>query len=301
MEYPNRKRGQDHDLYEASYMPDRAPVRWPNEAKLALWIAPIVEFFPLNMDPKPFMPPGGMARIYPDYWNYTLTDYGTRVGTYRVMKAVADRKLTATVAMSSRLAELYPRLADDCLEAGFEIIAHGRDMGHMHGDHLEEGEERSIIEGARDSLSGVLGHPPKGWLSPAMALSSNTTRLVAEAGFEYTCDWINDELPFAFASGAPGLHAMPLGYELSDTRIIEEYKRPPWDYSRQIMDAADFLYAEACKKQSGRLLALPLHPRIIGTPQRISAFEEVLDHILAKGDVWCASGSEILNAWKAQQ
>ena len=302
LEYPGRKRGQDHDLYGASFLPDRKPVEWPGGARVAVWLVPVLEFFPFDMNPRPepFMPPGGLARLYPDYWNYTLADYGIRVGLYRVIKAIRERGLTATVAMSSRLAELYPAVARDCREAGFEIAAHGRDMGHLHGDHLSEEDERALVIGARDTLAGVLESAPRGWYAPAGALSRNTTRLVAEAGFDYTCDWVSDELPFAMTGGATGLHAMPLGFELSDQRLIEEYKRPAWDYAEQLIDAFDFLHDEAGRK-GGRLLALPLHPRLIGAPHRIAALEQTLDHMARTGGIWCATGGEILDAWKAQQ
>ena len=74
LEYPGRKRGQDHDLYGASFLPDRKPVEWPGGARVAVWLVPVLEFFPFDMNPRPepFMPPGGLARLYPDYWNYTL-------------------------------------------------------------------------------------------------------------------------------------------------------------------------------------------------------------------------------------
>jgi peptidoglycan/xylan/chitin deacetylase (PgdA/CDA1 family) len=300
LEYPGRKRGQDHDLYEASFLPDRKPVEWPGGARVALWIVPVLEFFPMNMDPKPISPPGGMARIYPDYWSYTLADYGTRVGIYRVIKALRDRGMTASVAISGRLAELYPAVAEDCLKAGFELMAHGRDMGHLHGDHLSESEEGDLVEGARDAIGKIAGKAPQGWLSPAMALSRNTTRLVAEAGFGYTADWISDELPFPMTGPAAGLCAMPLAYELSDLRLIGEYRRMAWDYTEQLLDAFAFLSTEA-GRQGGRMLALPVHPRLIGAPHRIGAFEAALDGMAETGAVWCATGSDILAHWKGQQ
>ncbi|WP_424987072.1 polysaccharide deacetylase family protein [Microbulbifer sp. S227A] len=302
MQYPNRKRGQDHDLYAPSYLPDRPPVTWPNGARVAIWLVPILEFFPFNMDPKPepLMPPGGLARLYPDYWNYTLADYGIRVGMYRLIRAIRERGMTATTAVSARLAELCPTVIRDCQAAGFEIAAHGRDMGHLHGDHLSETEERALITGARDALATVLGAAPGGWYAPAGALSRNTSRLVAEAGFAYTCDWVSDELPVPMTGDAQGMHAMPLGFELSDQRLIEEYKRPAWDYAEQVIDAFEYLHDEA-GRAGGRLLALPLHPRLIGAPHRISSLEQVLDHIQSRGDTWCATGQQILDHWKGQQ
>ncbi len=41
-----------------------------------------------------------------------------------------------------------------------------------------------------------------------------------------------------------------------------------------------------------------LHPQIIGIPGRAQMLEELLDVMLAKGDVWFATGIEIANWWK---
>lgn len=301
MTYPNRRAGMDHDLYDASFLPDRAPVLWPGGRRLAVWLVPVVQVFPLNMAPKPLVPPGGMTRPYPDYWNYTLQDYGNRVGIYRILDALAARGLRSSAAVSGALADKYPDLLRDLGSAGCEIVAHGQDMGTLHAPHLSVDDEAAIIASVRDRLAQAIGSAPRGWLSPGMVLSHETTRLVAEAGFAYTCDWVNDELPYRMAGPATGLVAMPLGYELSDLRLMLDYKHMAWEYERQVLDALAYLLAEAQRANSGRVLALPLHPWLVGTPQRIGALERILDAVVAEADVWVASGEEILSAWEAGQ
>jgi peptidoglycan/xylan/chitin deacetylase (PgdA/CDA1 family) len=299
--YAHRKPGMDHDLYPASYLPDRKPVLWPGGRTLAVWIVPVVEVFPLNMTPEPINPPGGMTRPYPDYWNYTLQDYGNRVGLYRILDALAARGMPATAAVNAVLADKYPAVLRDLVAAGCEIAAQGRDMGTIHGEHMAEADEAAVIAQARDRLAQATGTAPAGWMSPAMALSRNTTRLVAAAGFRYTCDWVNDELPFRMTGPAAGLAAMPLGYELSDLRLMLEYRQMAWDYEQQVIDALAFLSQEAGKAQAGRVLALPLHPWLVGTPHRIGALERILDAVAATEGTWVATGADILSAWEAQQ
>ena len=60
LEYPWRRHGMDHDRYDWSILPRRKKVAWPNGARIALWITPLVEWFPLDMKGKPFKPPGAM-------------------------------------------------------------------------------------------------------------------------------------------------------------------------------------------------------------------------------------------------
>ena len=131
-EYPFRRPGMDHARYAYSNLFERKAVQWPGGARVALWIVPTLEFCPLDMASKSVKPPGGLERPYPDYWNYTLRDYGNRVGFARVFRALEERKLQASVAMSSRLAERYPHVLHEVNRLGFELVAHGIDMNHIH-------------------------------------------------------------------------------------------------------------------------------------------------------------------------
>ena len=72
------------------------------------------------------------------------------------------------------------------------------------------------------------------------------------------------------------------------------------DFRDQLIDQFDLLYREA-RPGDGRVMAISLHPWVIGQPYRIRALEEALAHIMRHQGVWTATGSEILDAWKASQ
>ena len=300
LSYPHRRAGMDHARYPYSNLFTRKPVEWPGGARIALWLVPILEFFPLDMGASPFRPPGGMERPHPDYWNYTLRDYGTRVGAFRVFAALDARKLKASVAISARLAERHPGLVERVMGRGWELVAHGVDMGRLHHGALAEDEERALVDDSFAALRRASGQAVDGWASPAYSESRVTPDLVAEAGGRWICDWINDDLPYAFATRAGAIHALPLGHEISDLQIFLHYKQRPAQYVEQVVDHFQFLYREA-ERYGGRVVALPVRPWIIGVPHRIAAFEQALDRILAHAGVWNATGSEILAAWQAQQ
>jgi peptidoglycan/xylan/chitin deacetylase (PgdA/CDA1 family) len=139
-----------------------------------------------------------------------------------------------------------------------------------------------------------------GWLSPANAVSDNTTDLVSAVGCQYTADWVNDELPYPMKTSGGQLWSMPLGYELSDVRLITGYNQRAAEWAEQVVDAFDYLYREA-SGDDGRLLALPLHPWVIGVPHRIGQLARLLDHICAHQGVWSATGRQILDHVKSQQ
>src|SRR5689334_18215659 len=175
----------DHDRYAYSNLFERKPVRWPSDARIALWIVPTLEFFPLDMAPKGVKPPGGLERPFPDYWNYTLRDYGNRVGFARIFRALETRGLKASVAMSSRLAERYPHVLQEVNRLGFELVAHGIDMNHIHAGGVSPETEREWVATSLSTLRRLSGQQVRGWYSPAYSQTHNTLDLVAAEGCDY--------------------------------------------------------------------------------------------------------------------
>ncbi len=302
LSYPYRRPGLDHNRYAAANAFKRKPVAWPNGARIALWIVPTLEFFPLDMEPPLVKPPGTLDRPYPDYWNYTLRDYGNRVGFARIFRALEQRRLKASVALSSRLPERYPHIMREVRRLGFEVIAHGVDMSRIHATGIDVETERGWVQHSLTTLRQLSGQPVTGWYSPAHSESHATLDLVADAGCRYVCDWVNDDMPYSMQTASGQLYAMPQAHEISDLQLLHTYRHNPQQFVQQVTDHFDWLYREAGRSDcGGRIVALSLRPWLSGVPHRIAAVERVLDHMTTHAGVWSATGSEILEAWTAQQ
>jgi peptidoglycan/xylan/chitin deacetylase (PgdA/CDA1 family) len=298
--YPHRRRGMDHDRYPFRILPRTAPVQWPGGARIALWVAVHVGHFPMDMPLKPIVAPGGMERPYPSFWDFTQRDYGNRIGIYRMMQAMAARGVKGTALLSAMLAREYPVLMDDIAAAGWEPACAGLDMGHIHHGGVAEADERAWIAEATALLRGRFGDALRGWHSPAHSESHRTPDLVAEAGYAWTSGWANDDMPYAFATRAGTLTAMPLSQDLADQRMLHQQNMATGDFTTAVLAAHAALDAEAQATGGGRILTVSVTPWLMGQPHRIRAFGAMLDAILARGAVWSASGSEIMAAWKAQ-
>jgi peptidoglycan/xylan/chitin deacetylase (PgdA/CDA1 family) len=298
LRYPNRLRGMDHDRYDWSIMARRDRIDWPDGAKIALWIVPALEWFPLDMPDKPFQAPGGLVRPYPDYWNYTLRDYGNRVGVFRLMQVLDHLGVKVSVAMNSALAERHPFLVDQVNKRGWEIIAHGVDMGHLHHGDLAKDEETELVRKSVETLRQASGQAVKGWLSPGKSESMNTPDLVAAQGIEYLCDWVNDDLPYAFRTASGTIYSMPHPYEIDDRLLLIGFRHSEQQFVEQVRDQFDCLYREA-DALGGRIMAISLHPWIIGQPYRIKSLQAALTYILGHDGVWSATGAEILEAFRS--
>ena len=296
LEYPLRRYGMDHDRYDWSMLPRRTPVQWPGAARVALWIVPALEWFPLDMQGVPFKPPGAMQTAYPDLRHYTLRDYGNRVGIFRIMQALDRHGIRASVAVNAAVAVRYPALIQECTQRNWEIIANGQDMDHLHHAALPVDDERRLIATTLDILRTTSGQPVRGWLSPAKSESAATLDLLGEAGLDYVCDWVNDDMPYPMRTAHGTLHAMPHPIDLDDTTILVQNHHTEDDFRDQLCDQFDVLYRESAT-QGGRIMAISLHPWVIGQPYRIRALEDALQHIMRHRGVWAATGGEILDAW----
>ena len=299
LEYKERHYGMDHDRYDWSMLENRKPVEWPDGKSLALWINVPLQFFPLNQKGVPFKVPGGMTMPYPDLRHFSLRDYGNRVGIFRFLKAFDKYGVKPTFAVNTRFAERTPYLMDAIKERGDEVICHGRHMDALHygGQPIEE--EEALIEQALDGLRKLSDQNVKGWLSPAKNQSENTPDTLAKNGIEYFCDWVNDDMPYEFKTSNGPLVAMPLSTELEDRFVIQNNLHSEESWCQQVTDACDFLIEET-EKHGGRILALNIHPWLMGQPHRIGFLETALEKIVGNPLVWTASASEIMQTWQQQ-
>ena len=299
LRYPHRTRGMDHDRYEWSILFRQKAVEWPGRARIALLVMPALEWFPLDMTGKPFRAPGGLERPYPDYRYYTSRDYGNRVGVFRIMEVLDELGVRASVPMNSALAERLPVLVGEVTRRGWELVAHGVHMDRLHHGGLPVEEERRLVQEAVGTLRHRSGQPVTGWLSPARSESHHTLDLLAAEGIQYVCDWVNDDMPYPMQTAHGPIYAMPHSQEINDRVLLLEFHHTETEFVEQVTDQFDALYREA-GRHGGRIMAITLHPWVIGQPYRIGALRAALSHILRHAGVWSATAAEILAAWRAQ-
>lgn len=295
LDYPRRRLGMDQDRYDFAMLETRPPALWPDGRPLAVWINLALEHFPLNPSGAGFKAHGAMTMPYPDLRHYTLRDYGNRVGVFRVLKALQEHAFSASLAVNAELALRYPPLLAQLAASGHEIIGHGWNMDRVHHGGLDPAIERQWIEDSLAALARWSAQPIRGWLSPARSQSAATPDLLRGAGLEWCADWVNDELPYPQHTAHGALWSLPLSLELEDRFVIGENLHAEAEWADQVIDACEFLLAEARGLGQGRLLSLSLTPWVIGQPHRIGHLERVLRHLASRRALlWNAPPSTIL-------
>ena len=269
---------------------DRAPLKLPGGARVAVWPIINVEEWDINEPMARTVLPVPQGRsVIPDVPNYAWYDYGMRAGYWR-MKRVLDRHgIRATVSLNASVCETYPYLVQESLKSGWEMLAHGYVQRVLN----VEDDERAVIRCTIDTIKNFTGVAPRGWMGPGLAETFDTPDILVEEGIEYVCDWCNDDQPYRMKVKSGTLTSIPYTVELNDIPIyLVQHHRAPEIFERA-KDQFDTLYEEGA--ESARIMAVSTHPYITGVPYRIKYYNQIWEYIRQFQGVVFMTGSEILD------
>lgn len=273
----------------------RAPLAPPPEGPIMVHLVVNVENWQFEQ-PMPrtiITPPHGRETV-PDVPNFSWVDYGMRAGLPRMIAAIAERGLPASTSFNASVIDAYPAAAEAMREAGWEFIGHG-----VHQQSLNHGDEAATITATLDKIAAFTGQRPRGWLSPGLRETVDTPDLLAAAGIDYVCDWVIDDVPNWMRVKEGHLIQMPYNLELNDSIIyaIEKHSSPEFLLRLQRTLA---LFEREARRQP-RVLALGLHPHLMGVPHRFGDFEQMLDLLMRSRDVCFMTGSQIADWFRAAE
>ena len=277
-----------HNRFDYSPIIDRAPLRFPNGARVAVWVIPNIEHFHFDKPSTSITPV--TAHMKPDVLNFAWRDFGVRVGIWRMMEVMEKHGVKGTVALNSEVCEHYPRIIEVGNELGWEWMGHGSSNSVLHNEQSED-EERALIGDIVATIRDGTGRQPKGWLGPALTETHNTPDILAENGIEYLCDWCNDEQPYTMNVRTGTMISMPYSIEVNDIPAFLDHGLSPEDFYRMIVDQFDVLYEDGAV--TGRVMAICLHPFLIGHAFRSKYFDKALAYITRRSEVWMTRGGDI--------
>ncbi len=286
---------RDHIPYSA--IPDRPRLRLPGSARVVVWTIVNVEEWDIQgaMPRTVLPPPGGGSGFIPDVPNFAWFEYGMRVGFWRLRRVLDRYKVKATVALNASVCLSYPRIVEAAIESGWELMGHGYTQ---RPTHLEP-DQRGMIRKAVETIERAGCKKPRGWLGPGLTETRETMDLLAEAGIEYICDWVNDDQPYEIKTAHGPLVSIPYTVELNDIPMMVIQHHEAEEFFRRAKDQFETLYAEGAT--SARVMAIAVHPYLSGVPHRIKYFEQTFAYLKKKKGVLFWKGEEILDWYRAIQ
>ncbi|MGW0179530.1 polysaccharide deacetylase family protein [Nocardia sp. NPDC003345] len=276
----------DNELFDYSAIVDREPIEWPGGARVAFYVGLNIEHYELGKPSTSIFP--GTSALVPDPLNYGWRDYGPRVGFWRVLDSLDRHGIRASTLLNSDVVRHYPRIIEAGRERNWAWLAHGRNNSILQPD-IAADAERAYLAEVIDTIGRATGTRPRGWMGPALSESPRTPQLLAELGLDYVLDWTNDDQPYRLRT--PGLLSVPYSVELNDNTLFLGTGLTGPDFVQIVRDQLDRLYEDSA--DSGRVMALALHPFVIGQAFRAGYLDRALDHIAGHPGVWLTTSDEI--------
>lgn len=259
-----------------------ADFRWPGGARLGIFFRVALEGWSDGTWPS-FGPMGNPLQPgTPDLNALGWVEYGARRGIHRILDVLERQGLSTSMLVCGVLAERYPDMLRRIAETGHEIVAHSWGMDVIPA-YLDEDAERANIGRTTDALERACGVRPMGWISPRASPSARTARLLAEAGYAWHGDTMNDDLPYVVRFGERSITAFPGGMEMNDTPHAIRYGNAP----RQMLELFEDWLDYVVHHERGAVRLNPsIHGHVFGRLSGIGVFEELIRRARALDDCW---------------
>ncbi len=273
---------------------------WPGGKKVAVCFVLYVEEWGPGQGPN-FR--GDMTARTPDIVNESFRRYAIDFGVERVGRLFRDVGAPLSVALNAQFPERHPDVwrRFRALAPKASIVAHGLNNST---ELLPLGEglnaQRAYVRRTLDSIARDTGVRPKGWSSPSVYPNAQTFAATAAEGVAYSLDGMDSDTLAQLTTPSGPLLLIPYPPTTVDMGQYLTREKEPADLERLWVDYVGELVAEA-EADPGReatVVAIGLHPFVVGTPAGAAALRRVLERLLRQKTVWVTDVDAVAAASK---
>jgi hypothetical protein len=278
------------DRIAYSAIAERPRLQLPNGARMAVWVIVNVEEWDATQPmPRTVLTPPAGGQPSPDIPNWAWHEYGNRVGFWRILKVFDQFALPGVLAINGSAIAAYPTIVRAAVERKWEFIGHGFTQRNMQ----KAENEREDIRKTAEVIGKACGRRPRGWLGPGLTETWETPDILVEEGYEYVCDWVLDDQPVYLETRTRPIVNVPYTQECNDVAMMLIQHHEASEYCDRAIDQFEQIYDDA--GDSARIMAMVLHPYIMGAPHRCKYFRKVFETIRGRPGVLFWTGEQILD------
>jgi allantoinase len=282
------------DRISYSAIAERPPLKLPDNARMAVWvIVNVEEWDPTQPMPRTVITPPAGGSPSPDIPNWAWHEYGNRVGFWRMLKVFDEFAIPGTLAINGCAIEAFPPIVRAAVERKWEFIGHGFTQRNMQ----KVPNEREDMRRMREAVIKATGKPPRGWLGPGLTETWETPDLLIEEGYHYVADWVLDDQPVWLKTRTKPILNVPYTQECNDVAMMLIQHHKASEYFERAIDQFEQIHADAA--DSARVMAIVIHPYIMGAPHRLKYFRKIFEVIRKKPDVLFWTGEQIYDWYLA--
>jgi len=287
---------QPNERLVFSAIAERPPLVLPAGARLVVWVIVNVEEWDIRQPlPRTVISPPAGGSPMPDIPNWAWHEYGNRVGFWRMLEVFDDFSIPAVLAINGSAIAAYAPIARAARERDWEFIGHGFTQRNMQ---TVDNEAQDIAR-TSEAIAQFTGRRPLGWLGPGLTETWSTPDLLAEAGYNYLCDWVLDDQPVVLKTRAGAIVNIPYTQECNDVAMMLIQHHKASEYADRAIDQFTQLTYDA--RDSARVMALVVHPYIMGAPHRLRYFRRAIEHIKGSSSSLFWTGAQIFHWYQAER
>jgi peptidoglycan/xylan/chitin deacetylase (PgdA/CDA1 family) len=269
---------------------------WPGGRKIAVCFIFYVEIWGFGHGPN-FRP--DMVAREPDVVDEAFRQYAVDWGIPRVGRLFDEQGMPLSIALNALFPEKRPDLWKQfrSLVPKAPIIAHGINNST---DLLPLGrgldEQRAYIHRTLDLIEKYTGVRSRGWTSPSVYPNGDTFRATAAEGITYSLDGMDSDILSRLTTQSGPLVLIPYpGVTVDMGQYLQRLKQPG-DMERLWIDYVTELAreAEAHPDREATVVAIGIHPFVVGTPDGAAALRRVLENFKNQKLVWVTDVEAVL-------
>ena len=269
---------------------------WPGGRKIAVCFIFYVEIWGFGHGPN-FR--SDMVARDPDVVDEAFRQYAVDWGIPRVGRLFDEQGMPLSIALNA----LFPETRSDLwkqfrsLVPKAPIIAHGINNST---DLLPLGrgldEQRAYIHRTLDLIEKYTGVRSRGWTSPSVYPNGDTFRATAAEGIAYSLDGMDSDILSRLTTQSGPLVLIPYPAVTVDMGQYLQRLKQPADMERLWIDYVTELAreAEAHPDREATVVAIGIHPFVVGTPDGAAALRRVLENFKNQKLVWVTDVEAVL-------
>jgi peptidoglycan/xylan/chitin deacetylase (PgdA/CDA1 family) len=271
---------------------------WPEGKKVAVCFVLYVEVWGFGHGPN-FRP--DTAARDPDVVDEAFRQYAIDWGIPRVGRLFKEQGLPVSVALNALFPEEHPAVWKQfrSLVPKAPIIAHGINNSTELlplGRGLDA--QRAYIRRTLDLIEKDTGIRPRGWSSPSVYPNADTFTATAAEGVGYSLDAMDSDVLSRLVTKSGPLILIPYPVVTVDMGQYLERSKDPSDMGRLWIDYVTELAREAAAypDREATIVAIGIHPFVVGTPAGAAALRLVLEGFKKQKLVWVTDVEAVLTA-----
>jgi allantoinase len=271
---------------------------WPGGKKVAVCFVLYVEVWGYGQGPN--LRPDTVTRN-PDVVNESFRQYAITSGIPRVGRVFNEQHLPLSIGLNALFPEQNPDVWKQfrSMVPNAPIIAHGiNNSTELLPLQAGLAAQEEYVHRTLDIIEQETGVRPRGWTSPSVYPNADTFTATAAEGITYSLDTMDSDIlsRLATKSGPQVLIPYPtvtvdMGQYFQRLKNASDIERLWIDYVTELAREA-----EAHPDREATVVAIGIHPFVVGTPDGAAALRRVLENFKAQKLVWMTDVQAVLKA-----